>query len=1204
MCDGGSGFYYPTPYYFGYSQDVYFVYRVNDCSGNWGGTAELMLGLLDENNQTVAIANYYDNNNDCKYDIQTNFVNMVIDLSYQQPPYNTCIGIPCTGYTGINYFYTGLAFDVIQNGVQKRVHMFYSGTPPQPFYNTTTTVLAPNTDDPNNPLNPENPNNTTYNIYSPPPADFIIDKIEQQCEEAAQAQVQQQVDNIYNNTVNQATAVVINSIITNILDPTVNAETFKLTFPVKEYQYTLYYYDQAGNLVQTVPPEGFDAAGANTGSPAHFLTTQYQYNSHNLLVWQKTPDADVSTFTYDKMDQLRYSQNKKQNTLSKFSYTKYDMLGRVFETGVTSSAPSDATINTYGQESTPISDVLVNLYPEHSTCTEVVRTYYDKYFGAVMGPNDPIYQDNNRSRVSVSINYGTYSYVDPSAYQFASYYAYDAHGNVKSVTQDFKESLGLKRTDYSYDLISNKVNQVTYQPGQGDQFIHKYGYDADNRITNVWTSRDGVVWFQDAKYFYYKHGPLARTELGQYKVQGIDYAYTLQGWLKGVNSATLDETRDMGRDGNVSTGNINQFVGRDAFAYSLGYYVSSGSVNDYTACKGTSFNSFLIDKSSMSTSLYTDETFGSETVSTSLFNGNISSMVTSFQKPVSAGGGKEAIAYKYNYDQLNRIRRMKSWNVNLSANTIGTAASAASEYTFDRNGNILTQKNTSFTNVIFDDQVYSYDKTSGKLNSNKLTGITEAGASYAAIDDLPSNSTYQYDAIGNLIQDSQAGITNIDWFANGKVKKVYLSGSNSLEFTYDAFGNRVKKISTVSGIIKTTYYAYDAAGKVMATYFKDGSSEIQLRDMSIFSSNRIGLLNVMQNLSSLSITSPYKLTQGKRWYEMVNLTGNIISVISDHRYGSGSSSASYFSTADIISANDYYPFGMYSRTNNSVQYLYGFQGQEKEDEINGIGGLYAYEYRMHDSRTGRFWSLDPLEKKYPYNSPYAFSENRVIDCFELEGKETSTGNPDNVEKRQPAQSSTYVAPPKVDPKVQSSDKKDDFVSKISTVTGALGIATDPTSELAKSAVKEGYWVGKTKSGWQLYGPDFHGNQNIVKSNLKIMQLSKSIKIGTTLVTAIGLSADLVDYVMSKEGAEREAAVNKLMKNVVITSISIANVYVGVAISVVDIMKDDPQVKEDVKRNFYKKSQDFESRGNYSAWKTYNELNEHDPGQLEFKQGKK
>lgn len=42
---------------------------------------------------------------------------------------------------------------------------------------------------------------------------------------------------------------------------------------------------------------------------------------------------------------------------------------------------------------------------------------------------------------------------------------------------------------------------------------------------------------------------------------------------------------------------------------------------------------------------------------------------------------------------------------------------------------------------------------------------------------------------------------------------------------------------------------------------------------------------------------------------------------------------------------------------------------------------------MHDARLGRFFAVDPLAPEYPHNSPYAFSENRVIDAIELEGLE-------------------------------------------------------------------------------------------------------------------------------------------------------------------------------------------------------------------------
>src|SRR5690606_7291848 len=68
-------------------------------------------------------------------------------------------------------------------------------------------------------------------------------------------------------------------------------------------------------------------------------------------------------------------------------------------------------------------------------------------------------------------------------------------------------------------------------------------------------------------------------------------------------------------------------------------------------------------------------------------------------------------------------------------------------------------------------------------------------------------------------------------------------------------------------------------------------------------------------------------------------------------------------------------------------YRYGFQAQEKDDEVKGKGNSVNYTYRMHDTRLGRFFCTDPIGYKYPHNSPYAFSENRVIDKIELEGLE-------------------------------------------------------------------------------------------------------------------------------------------------------------------------------------------------------------------------
>jgi len=96
-------------------------------------------------------------------------------------------------------------------------------------------------------------------------------------------------------------------------------------------------------------------------------------------------------------------------------------------------------------------------------------------------------------------------------------------------------------------------------------------------------------------------------------------------------------------------------------------------------------------------------------------------------------------------------------------------------------------------------------------------------------------------------------------------------------------------------------------------------------------------------------------------------------------------------TTNFTSKNKWYesPFGVLldERSFEGDFYRASFQGQEHDDEIKGKGNSVNYKYRMHDPRVGRFFAVDPLAKQYAFNSPYAFSENRVIDDFELEGLE-------------------------------------------------------------------------------------------------------------------------------------------------------------------------------------------------------------------------
>ncbi|MDQ3192780.1 MAG: hypothetical protein M3Q58_14390 [Bacteroidota bacterium] len=76
---------------------------------------------------------------------------------------------------------------------------------------------------------------------------------------------------------------------------------------------------------------------------------------------------------------------------------------------------------------------------------------------------------------------------------------------------------------------------------------------------------------------------------------------------------------------------------------------------------------------------------------------------------------------------------------------------------------------------------------------------------------------------------------------------------------------------------------------------------------------------------------------------------------------------------------------MPGRNYNSTDYRYGFQGQEKDDEIKGSGNSYDFGARMYDPRIGRMKSQDRYNWVYPFYSPYNGMGNNPINNIDHEG---------------------------------------------------------------------------------------------------------------------------------------------------------------------------------------------------------------------------
>jgi len=71
----------------------------------------------------------------------------------------------------------------------------------------------------------------------------------------------------------------------------------------------------------------------------------------------------------------------------------------------------------------------------------------------------------------------------------------------------------------------------------------------------------------------------------------------------------------------------------------------------------------------------------------------------------------------------------------------------------------------------------------------------------------------------------------------------------------------------------------------------------------------------------------------------------------------------------------------------TTDYRFSFNGKENDNEVKGIGNQQDYGFRIYNPRLGKFLSVDPLTKDYPYLTPYQFASNSPISGVDLDGLE-------------------------------------------------------------------------------------------------------------------------------------------------------------------------------------------------------------------------
>lgn len=117
---------------------------------------------------------------------------------------------------------------------------------------------------------------------------------------------------------------------------------------------------------------------------------------------------------------------------------------------------------------------------------------------------------------------------------------------------------------------------------------------------------------------------------------------------------------------------------------------------------------------------------------------------------------------------------------------------------------------------------------------------------------------------------------------------------------------------------------------------------------------------------------------GEAMPEYPNHLGNVMAVISDEA-----------STADeptIVRLTDYYPYGMTEpgKSWNAGDYRFGYTGHEKENDL--AEGVYTTEYRLLDTRLGRWMSVDKMAGEFAGMSPYNYCVGNPIIMMDPDGR--------------------------------------------------------------------------------------------------------------------------------------------------------------------------------------------------------------------------
>lgn len=611
---------------------------------------------------------------------------------------------------------------------------------------------------------------------------------------------------------------------------------------------TYYVYDAYGNLTYVIPPK---ADGSITTAVLNDLCYQYKYDYRNRLVEKKLPGKEWESIVYDKLNRVVLTQDANLKVTNKWLFTKYDAFSRPVYTGEYTNATQTtrAAIQQLATESVTmfenkqsaalnINGTSVNYSNQAFPNTAIdlfTINYYDNYLdmnldGATAVTSygvTPITNAKGLSTCSKIRVLGTPDWITSVVY-------YDAKG--RSIYNYSKNNYLATTSTVKTNLdFTGKVKETTSTHKKGSDalitIVDTYSYDDSGRLLTQKQTINNQAQEVIANNTYNSLGQLAIKGVGgkviQPRLQTINYAYNIRGWLKGIN--------------NVNT------LGSSLFAFQMNYNAPTAGTPLYNGNISQTFWKTANTDNSLKNYNYTYDNLNrlkqatdnaatapgryNEALSYDK-NGNIMSIVRAGNTNSAATqfGIMDNLAYIY--DGGNKLVKVE--DSSNSTEGFSNGANLPVEYTYDANGNMKTDANKSITAISYNQLnlptsvtvnggtiEYKYDATGGKQRKIVAGGITTDYAGgfvyennalkqfpqpegYVAYNAGNFNYIYQYkDHLGNnrlsYEDKNNDGIVNSteivqenNYYAFGLLHKGYNTAKNGVDNKYKYNGKELQ----------------------------------------------------------------------------------------------------------------------------------------------------------------------------------------------------------------------------------------------------------------------------------------------------------------------------------------------------------------------------------------------------------------------------